>query len=82
VLAVSLIEQRKDINEALEYLKQAVTELPFVRLLAAHALAEIGRRDLAAFQVKEYLQSSAHDCERPALEAWLTSVQAQLTSSK
>lgn len=82
VLTVSLIEQRKDINEALEYLKQAVTELPFVRLLAAHALAEIGRRDLAAIQVKEYLHSSAHDCERPALEAWLTSVQAQLTSTK
>jgi Tfp pilus assembly protein PilF len=82
VLAISLIEQRKDIDEGLGYLKQAVTELPFVRLLAAHALAEIGRRDLAAIQVKEYLQFSAHDCERPALEAWLTSVQARLTSDK
>jgi tetratricopeptide (TPR) repeat protein len=82
VLAISLIEQRKDVNEALEYLKQAVTELPFVRLLAAHALVESARRDLAAIQVKEYLRSSAHDCERPALEAWLTSVQAQLTSDK
>jgi Tfp pilus assembly protein PilF len=82
VLAVSLIEQRKDINEALGYLTQAVTELPFVRLLAAHALAEIGRRDLAAIQVKEYLRLSAHDCERPALEAWLASVQARLTSGK
>jgi Tfp pilus assembly protein PilF len=82
VLAISLIEQRKDINEALSYLKHAVTELPFVRLLAAHALAEIGRRDLAAIQVKDYLQFSAHDCERPALEAWLTSVQARLTSDK
>src|SRR3984957_7340444 len=71
VLAISLIEQRKDINEALDHLKQSVTELPFVRLLAAHALAEIGRRELAAIQVKQYLQSSAHDCERPALEAWL-----------
>jgi len=82
VLAISLIEQRKDINEAFGYLKQAVTELPFVRLLAAHALVEIGRHDLAAIQVKEYLQSSVHDCERPALEAWLTSVQARLTSDK
>jgi len=82
VLAISLIEQRKDINEALDYLKQAVTELPFVRLLAARALAEIGRRDLAVTQVKEYLQLSAHDCERPALEAWVTSVQARLTSEK
>jgi Tfp pilus assembly protein PilF len=82
VLAISLIEQRKDIDEAFGYLKQAVTELPFTRLLAAHALAEIGRRDLAAIQVKEYLQSSAHDCERAALEAWLTSVNAQLTSDK
>ncbi len=82
VLAISLIEQRKDINEALEHLKQAVTELPFVRLLAAHALAESGRLDLAVIQVKEYLRLSAHDCERPALEAWLTSVQARLTSEK
>jgi Tfp pilus assembly protein PilF len=82
VLAISLIEQRKDMNEALEHLKQAVLELPFVRLLAAHALAETGQPDLAAIQVREYLQSSAHDCERPALEAWLTSVQAQLTSNK
>ena len=82
VLAISLIEQRKDINDGLEHLKQAVTELPFVRLLAAHALADIGRRDLAAIQVKEYLQVSAHDCERPALEAWLTSVQPRLTSDK
>jgi Tfp pilus assembly protein PilF len=82
VLAISLIEQRKDINDGLEHLKQAVTELPFVRLLAAHALADIGRRDLAAIQVKQYLQVSAHDCERPALEAWLTSVQPRLTSDK
>jgi Tfp pilus assembly protein PilF len=82
VLAISLIGQRKDINEAFGYLKQAVTELPFVRLLAAHALAEIGRPDLAVIQVKDYLQLSAHDCERPALEAWLTSVQARLTSDK
>ena len=82
VLAISLIEERKDINEALDYLKQAVTELPFVRLLAARALAEIGRRDLAVIQVKEYLKSSAHDCERPALEAWVTSVQARLTPDK
>jgi Tfp pilus assembly protein PilF len=82
VLAISLIEQRKDINEALDHLKQAVTELPFARLLAAHAFAEIGRGDLAVIQVKQYLQLSAHECERPALEAWLTSVQAQLTSSK
>ena len=82
VLAISLIEQRKDINEALEHLKQAVTELPFVRLLAAHALAESGRPDLAVNQVKEYLRLSAHDCERPALEAWLTSVQARLMSEK
>jgi len=82
VLAISLIEQRKDMNEALEYLKQAVTELPFIRLLAARALAETGHRDLAVIQVKEYLQSSAHDCERPALEAWLTSVQARLASDK
>jgi hypothetical protein len=78
VLAISLIEQRKDISDALEHLKQAAAEFPFVRLLAMRALAEVGRRDLALIQVGAYLQSSAHECERPTLEAWVASVQQQL----
>jgi Tfp pilus assembly protein PilF len=74
-LAISLIGQHKDINEAFEHLKQAVTEFPFVRLLAARVLNETGRSDLAVVQVKEYLRTAAHDCERADLEAWVASAQ-------
>jgi Tfp pilus assembly protein PilF len=82
VLAISLIEQRKDVNEAFEHLQQTVTEFPFFRLLAARALTDVGRHDFAVIQVGEYLQTAAHDCERPGLEAWVASVQAQLKSDK
>lgn len=82
VLAISLIGQRGNLDEALDHLRQAATEIPFVTLLAARALAEIGKADLAVNQVKTYLQSSAHECERPELEAWVASVQSQLASQK
>ncbi len=82
VLAISLIQQRKAIEQALGHLDQAVTDLPFFRLLAARALGEIGRNDLAVVQVQQYLQSSAHNCERAALESWLATAQARLASNK
>jgi len=82
VLAVSLIEQREDVNEALGHLQQAVGEFPFVRLMAARALGDVGRFDLAVIQAGEYLQSSANESERPALEAWVASIQSQLTSDE
>ena len=82
VLAVSLIAQRKDIDEALKHLEQAVAELPFVRLWAARSLGEIGRNDLAVIQVEDYLRLSAHDCERTSLEAWVASVRSQLLLDK
>jgi len=82
VLAISLIGQKRNLEEAFEHLRQAATELPFIKLLAANTLAEIGKPDLAVIQVKEYLQSSAHECERQELEAWVASTQSQLTSSK
>ena len=82
VLAISLIGQRRNMDEALEHLRQAATQLPFITLLAAHTLVESGRPDLAVIQVREYLQSSAHECERRELEAWVASAQSQLTSNK
>jgi len=71
VLAISLIEQRKDVDEALKHLNDAARAVPFFRLLVANALSDINRADLALIQVNEYLRSSAHDCERPDLEAWV-----------
>jgi len=80
VIAISLIGQRRNLEEALDHLRQAATEIPFITLLAARALSEIGKPVLAVDQVKAYLQSSAHECERQELEAWVSSVQAQLAS--
>jgi len=80
VLAISLISQRRNLDEALDHLRQAATEIPFITLLAARALAETGNATLAVDQVKAYLQSSAHECERQELEAWVSSVQSQLAS--
>jgi Flp pilus assembly protein TadD len=82
VLAISLIGQQRSLDEAFEHLRQATNEIPFIALLAARALVEIGKPMLAVDQVKAYLQSSAHECERQELEAWVSSVQSQLTSRK
>jgi tetratricopeptide (TPR) repeat protein len=82
VLAISLIGQRRNLDEAFDHLRQAATEIPFITLLAARALAEIGEPTLAVNQVQTYLQSSAHECERHELEAWVSSVQSRLTSKK
>lgn len=82
VLSVSLVEQRKNIDEALEHLQFAVAEFPFFRLLAARAMIEGRRPDLALIQVKAYLKSGAHDCERPALEAWVKSVESRVISDQ
>lgn len=82
VLAISLIGQRRNFDEAFEHLRLAATEIPFITLLAARALAEVGKTTLAVDQVNAYMQSSAHECERQELEAWVSSVQSQLTSRK
>ena len=71
VLAVSLIGQRQDVDEALAYLRQAVTEFPLARLLAANTLLEIGWREEAVNQVRTYLNTSANPCERAQLEIWI-----------
>ena len=82
VLAISLIGQGRKVDEAFEHLRLAATEIPFITLLAARALAEAGKAALAVDQVKTYLQSSAHECERQELEAWVSSVQSQIASRK
>jgi tetratricopeptide (TPR) repeat protein len=80
VLAISLIAQRKNLDEALTHLSKAVPAFPFFRLLAANALAETFHGDLAVIQVKEYLRSSAHDCERQSLEAWVAKTERRLSA--
>jgi Tfp pilus assembly protein PilF len=82
VLAISLIGQQRNLDEALEHLRLAAAEIPFITLLAARALSEVGKTTLAVDQVKSYLKSSAHECERQELEAWVSSVQSQVASRK
>jgi tetratricopeptide (TPR) repeat protein len=80
VLAVSLIAERESLDEALVHLSKVAPSFPYFRVLAAHALAEIDRGDLAVIQVKEYLRLFAHDCERPSLEAWVTRAERRLSA--
>ena len=79
VLAVSLIGERKDADEALRHLGQSASTLPFFRLQAAAAFFETGRPDLAVIQAKQYLQTSAHECEKPLLETWVAAVQKRFS---
>lgn len=80
-LAMSLIGQRRNLDEALDHLRQATADFPYIKVMAARVLVEIGRPDLAVDQVRSYLQSSAHDCEREKLQAWVDAVQSRLASS-
>jgi tetratricopeptide (TPR) repeat protein len=76
ILAVSLIEQRRNIDEGLAYVRQAATEFPSARLFAAKAFGDIGRIDLALTQFKEVLRSQAeHPCENAALEKWVAAAE-------
>jgi tetratricopeptide (TPR) repeat protein len=72
VLAVSLIGQRRNLEEAFRHLRLASADYPEARLRAANALIEIGLPSAAAIQVNGYLRSGAHECERATLERWIT----------
>lgn len=79
-LAISLIGQRGNLDEALDHLRQATADFPYIKVMAARVFIEVGRPDLAVDQVKSYLQTSAHDCERDKLQAWVDSVQSRIAS--
>jgi len=70
-LAISLIGQRRDFAEALDYLEQAATEFPMARLLAVNTFIEIGWNEAAVNQMRTYLNLSANPCERARLETWI-----------
>lgn len=70
-LAISLIGQRRSIDEALDHLDLAVEGFPIARLLVANALVEAGLPKLAVAQIGEYLKSSTNVCERESLESWI-----------
>ena len=70
-LAISLIGQRRNIDEAFAHLEVAVESLPIARLLFANTLVEAGLPKLAVTQIDTYLKSSTNECERESLEHWV-----------
>lgn len=76
VLAASLLWQQRNLDEAYEHLRLAAPIFPIARLLAANALAVARHFSAAAAQVREYLRTGAHPCERRELEGWLARMDA------
>jgi tetratricopeptide (TPR) repeat protein len=78
LLAVSMIEQRQDLDQALAYLKEAVTDFPSARLFVTHAFVDIGRLDLAVNKLKEVLrEQTEHSCERASLSDWIAEAEGK-----
>ena len=73
-LALSLIRQNRNLDEAYAYLRKAAWDFPIARLMTANALAATGRIAPAVVQAREYLDTSAHPCEREELHAWLSRI--------
>jgi tetratricopeptide (TPR) repeat protein len=71
LLAVSLIGQRRNFDEAFAHLELAAENFPIARWLAANALIEAGLPKLAGIQINSYLRSSANECQRESLEKWV-----------
>ena len=74
MLAISLIGQRRNLDEAFAHLELAAKNFPIARWLTANALIEAGLPELAAVQINNYLKSSANQCERESMESWVASL--------
>ena len=70
LLAISLIGQKRNLDEAFAHLELAAKNFPIARWLIANTLIETGLPNLAAVQINNYLQSSTNECERASLERW------------
>src|SRR5204863_10026416 len=64
LLAISLIAQRRNLDEACAHLELAAKDFPIARWLVANALIEAGLPKLAVVQINTYLNSSTNECER------------------
>ena len=74
LLAISLVGQRRNLDEAFTHLELAAQNFPIARWLVANALVEAGLPELAAVQINSYLQSSANECERKSMENWIARI--------
>jgi len=75
VLAISLIGQKRDFDEAFSHVELAAGNFPMARLLVANTLVEAGFPEFAAVQINHYLKSSTNQCGRARLERWVASVE-------
>ena len=72
ILAVSLVADHGDVDEAILHFERATNEVPSARLAAAELLAQRGRSSDAIRQLEDYLQTAAPgDSLRPKAEARL-----------
>jgi tetratricopeptide (TPR) repeat protein len=74
LLAVSLIGQRRNFDEAFAHLELAVENFPIARWLIANTLIEAGFPKLAATQINNYLKVSTNECERASMENWIANL--------
>jgi Flp pilus assembly protein TadD len=77
ILAASLIEEHGDMDEAIEHMQRAASEIPSAHLVASELLLQKGKRDAAKRQLEEYLLVAApSDAMRPKVEARLAELAA------
>ena len=76
ILAASLIEEKGNMEEAIEHLELAGSDIPSAHLAASDLLAERGRHDEAIRQIEAYLLvADPNDALRPKAEARLSQLQ-------
>jgi tetratricopeptide (TPR) repeat protein len=76
ILAASLIEEKGNIDEAIEHLELAGGDIPSAHLAASDLLIERGRHDEAVRQIEAYLLvADPHDALRAKAEARLSQLQ-------
>jgi thioredoxin-like negative regulator of GroEL len=73
MLGLALLQQNKDIPEALENLQRISQEFPYARVALAQAFTAQGRKDRAAGELQAYLDSGRPE-NREKVETWLASL--------
>jgi tetratricopeptide (TPR) repeat protein len=76
ILAASLIEEHGNLDEAIEHMERAASEIPRAHLVASDLLLQRGKRDAAVRHLEEYLvMVPKADEMRPKVEARLAELQ-------
>jgi tetratricopeptide (TPR) repeat protein len=73
-LGVSLGAQGKQLDEAVQHLDRAGSDIPRAKIAAVKLLAAAGRRDDALHRIEQYLRNSGNTQERNDLESLRSSL--------